>query len=128
MKTILTIDDDPVVRTLVKKIFQQVGFKVITAADGFEGIHAILTQKPDLIFLDIMMPIIDGIEVLKRVKKMPEVAGIPIIMFTAVADSQKVVQSSQLGAADYVIKPFQSSILIKKVQEVLLKTQSDASV
>ena len=59
---------------------------------------------------------------------MPEVAAIPIIMFTAVADSQKVVQSSQLGAADYVIKPFQSSILIKKVQEVLLKTQTDASV
>ncbi|MCH7618510.1 MAG: response regulator [Candidatus Marinimicrobia bacterium] len=128
MKTILTIDDDPVVRTLVKKIFEQVGFKVITAADGFEGIHSILTKKPDLIFLDIMMPIIDGIEVLKRVKKMPEVAAIPIIMFTAVADSQKVVQSSQLGAADYVIKPFQSSILIKKVQEVLLKTQTDASV
>ena len=128
MKTILTIDDDAVVRTLVKKIFEQLGFNVITAADGFEGIHAILTQKPDLVFLDIMMPIIDGIEVLKRVKKMPEVCEIPISMFTAVADSKKVMQSSRLGAADYIIKPFQSSILIKKVQEVLLKTQTDASV
>ncbi len=119
MLKIITIDDDPIVRTLIKKTFTNIGFEVITAADGFEGIQAITTEKPDIIFLDIMMPIIDGIEVLKRIKKIPEVAKIPVIMFTAVSDGRMVVESSKLGAEAYIIKPFQSSVLIQKVKELL---------
>ena len=119
MLKIITIDDDPIVRTLIKKTFTSIGFEVITAADGFEGLQAIEKYHPDIIFLDIMMPIIDGIEVLKRIKAKPQIANIPVIMFTAVSDGQMVVESSKFGAEDYIIKPFQSSVLIKKVNELL---------
>lgn len=121
MIKLLAIDDDPIIRTLIKKTFSNLGFEVLTASDGFEGIHATITQKPALILLDIMMPIVDGLEVLKRIKEVPEVSKIPIIMFTAVAESKMVVESSKLGADDYIIKPFQSSILITKVRDLLQK-------
>ncbi|MCH8927738.1 MAG: response regulator [Candidatus Marinimicrobia bacterium] len=121
MIKLLAIDDDPIIRTLIKKTFSNLGFEVLTASDGFEGIHATITQKPALILLDIMMPIVDGLEVLKRIKEVPEVSKIPIIMFTAVAESKMVIESSKLGADDYIIKPFQSSILITKVRDLLQK-------
>lgn len=121
MIKLLAIDDDPIIRTLIKKTFSNLGFEVLTASDGFEGIHATMTQKPALILLDIMMPIVDGLEVLKRIKEVPEVSKIPIIMFTAVAESKMIVESSKLGADDYIIKPFQSSVLITKVRDLLQK-------
>ena len=116
---IITIDDDPVVRTLINKTFSRLGFEVITAADGFEGLQAIENNQPDIIFLDVLMPIIDGLEVLKRIKATPKIAKIPVIMFTAVSDGQMVLESSKLGAEDYIIKPFQSSVLIQKVKMLL---------
>ena len=119
MLKIITIDDDPIVRTLIKKTFNSLGFEVITAADGFEGLQAVIDNHPDVIFLDIMMLIIDGIEVLKRIKATPEIANIPVIMFTAVSDGAMVAESSKIGAEDYIIKPFQSSVLIQKVNELL---------
>lgn len=121
MIKLLVIDDDPFILTLVKKTFSSLGFEVLTANDGFEGIDAIKKHKPALILLDIMMPILDGLEVLKRVKESPEVSRIPIIMFTAVAENKMVVESSKLGADDYIIKPFQSSVLITKVRDLLQK-------
>lgn len=121
MIKIIAIDDDPIIRTLIKKTFGNLGFEVLTASDGFEGIHTIITQRPALILLDIMMPIVDGLEVLKRIKEIPEVAKIPIIMFTAVAESKMVVESSKLGADDYIIKPFQSAVLVTKVRDLLQK-------
>lgn len=121
MIKLLAIDDDPIIRTLIKKTFSNLGFEVLTASDGFEGIHVTMTQKPALILLDIMMPIVDGLEVLKRIKEVPEVSKIPIIMFTAVAESKMIVESSKLGADDYIIKPFQSSVLITKVRDLLQK-------
>lgn len=121
MIKLLVIDDDPFILTLVKKTFSSLGFEVLTAPDGFEGIDAIKKHKPALILLDIMMPILDGLEVLKRVKESPEVSRIPIIMFTAVAENKMVVESSKLGADDYIIKPFQSSVLITKVRDLLQK-------
>lgn len=121
MIKLLAIDDDPFIRTLVKKTFTNLGFEVLTAPDGFEGLHTIITQKPALILLDIMMPILDGLEVLKRIKETPEVSKIPIIMFTAVSERKMIVESSKLGADDYILKPFQSSILITKVRDLLQK-------
>lgn len=121
MFKIITIDDDPIVRTLTKKTFTNLGFEVITAADGFEGLQAIFDNQPDIILLDIMMPIIDGIEVLKRIKATPSISDIPVIMFTAVSDGEMVVESSKYGAAGYIVKPFQSSVLIQKVEELLKK-------
>ena len=119
MLKIITIDDDPVVRTLIKKTFSSLGFEVITAADGIEGLRAIENNHPDIIILDVMMPIIDGLEVLKRIKATPKIAKIPVIMFTAISDGHMVVETSKFGADDYIIKPFQSSVLIQKVKKLL---------
>ena len=119
MLKIITIDDDPVVRTLIKKTFSSLGFEVITAADGIEGLRAIENNQPDIIILDVMMPIIDGLEVLKRIKATPKIAKIPVIMFTAISDGHMVVETSKFGAEDYIIKPFQSSVLIQKVKKLL---------
>ena len=119
MLKIITIDDDPVVRTLIKKTFSSLGFEVITAADGIEGLRAIENNQPDIIILDVMMPIIDGLEVLKRIKATPKIAKIPVIIFTAISDGHMVVETSKYGAEDYIIKPFQSSVLIQKVKKLL---------
>ena len=119
MLKIITIDDDPIVRTLIKKTFNSLGFEVITAADGFEGLQAVIDNHPDVIFLDIMMLIIDGIEVLKRIKATPEIANIPVIMFTAVSEGEMVADKTKIGAEEYIIKQFQSSVLIQKVNELL---------
>ena len=116
---IISIDDDPVVRTLIRKTFSSLGFEVITVADGLEGLQEIENNQPDIIFLDVMMPIIDGIEVLKRIKATPKIARIPVIMFTAIAEGKMIIESSKIGAEDYIIKPFQSSVLIQKVQKLL---------
>lgn len=119
MLKIISIDDDPVVRTLIRKTFSSLGFEVITVADGLEGLQEIENNQPDIIFLDVMMPIIDGIEVLKRIKATPKIARIPVIMFTAIAEGKMIIESSKIGAEDYIIKPFQSSVLIQKVQKLL---------
>ena len=127
-KTILVVDDEQRLVSVVKAYLEQEGFRVVTASNGREAIHIGRQEKPDLIILDIMMPEMDGYEFLRVHRKERET---PIIILTArVADDEKVI-GLELGADDYVTKPFKPRELIARVRAVLRrvgKTEPTAEI
>jgi DNA-binding response OmpR family regulator len=127
-KTILVVDDEQRLVSVVKAYLEQEGFRVVTASNGRDAIHVARKEKPDLIILDIMMPEMDGYEFLRIHRKERET---PIIMLTArVADDEKVI-GLELGADDYVTKPFKPRELIARVRAVLRragKTEPTAEI
>lgn len=122
-KKILVVDDDPHIVSLIKSRFEANHYEVITANDGEECIEKILSDKPDLVILDIMMPKVDGYNVLVGIKEIKAITGelpeIPVIVLTAVADPRvrEMVEKEQI--ADYIIKPFDSADLLAKVKKAL---------
>lgn len=118
-QTILTIDDDPVVRKLVNKAVQGMGYKSVEVSSGLEGLHYLEKNSVQLILLDIMMPILDGFEVLKKIKKHREWRAIPVVMFSAVSDEHKVKSALDMGATNYILKPFRLRTIQEKVVEIL---------
>ena len=122
-KKILVVDDDPHIVSLIKNRFEANSYEVITANDGEECIEKILSDKPDLVILDIMMPKVDGYNVLVGIKEIKAITGelpdIPIIVLTAVADPRvrEMVEKEQI--VDYMIKPFASADLLSKVKKAL---------
>ena len=123
-KTILAVDDHANVRALLKDYLSENGFRVITASDGAEALIVAGRERPDLILLDVMMPNLDGFEFMKVFRRKHT---IPIIMLTArVAESDKVV-GLELGADDYVTKPFGMHELLARVRAVLRRTSPEAT-
>jgi len=118
-QTILTIDDDPVVRKLVNKAVQGMGYNSIEVSSGLEGLHYLEKHSVQLILLDIMMPILDGFEVLKKIKKHREWRAIPLMMFSAVSDEHKVKEALDMGANNYILKPFRLRTIQEKIVDVL---------
>ena len=122
-KKILVVDDDPHIVSLIKNRFEANSYEVLTANDGEECIKKILSDKPDLVILDIMMPKVDGYNVLVGIKEIKAITGelpeIPIIVLTAVADPgvREMVEKEQI--IDYMIKPFDSADLLAKVKKAL---------
>jgi CheY-like chemotaxis protein len=112
---ILIIDDEESICSTFKAIFEEEGYAVDTAASGLEGLERAKAQTPDLIFLDLKMPGIDGLDTLKRLK--PLVRKVPVIVLTAHATIQSAREALKLGAADYVTKP----IDLGRVREILLE-------
>lgn len=117
--TVLTIDDDPVVRKLVNKAVQGLGYISVEVDGGLAGLHYLEEHSVQLILLDIMMPVLDGFEVLKKIKKHREWRAIPLLMFSAVSDEKKVTKALELGATSYILKPFRLRTVQEKVVEVL---------
>jgi CheY-like chemotaxis protein len=117
--TLLVIDDDRVVLKLVEDIFRD-SFNVITASDGYAGIEKAKEWRPDLILLDIIMPDLDGFSTLMLLKDFPETADIPVIMLSMLRQKSKIFQAIQHGASDYIIKPFTSESLFRKIRKVAL--------
>ena len=117
--TILTVDDTPAnVRLLTHQLEKQ-GYRVITAEDGFEGFKAAITFQPDLILLDIMMPGTDGYEVCELLKTEEQTRDIPVIFLTAKTDIEDRVKGFELGAVDYITKPFNLTEITARVQNQL---------
>ncbi len=117
--TVLTIDDDPVVRKLVKKAVEGMGYGSVEVPSGIDGLSYLEQAIPQLILLDAMMPVVDGFEVLKKIKEHKEWRSIPVMMFTAVSHEEKVREAIKLGAADYLLKPFRLQAVREKVNEIL---------
>lgn len=115
--TILAVDDDKVTLQTIKSVFED-SFTVIIASDGHAGIELAREWRPDIILLDIIMPDMDGFSTLMMLKDFPETANIPVIMLSVIREKNKVFQAMQHGAKDYMIKPFTSESLIKKIQSV----------
>jgi len=116
---ILTVDDSRTIRTIVKKAFRPFDCEIVEAENGVEGLALAAREKPDLIILDITMPMMDGVEMLKKLKNEPVLKETPVIMLTAEAAKDKVIEVVKIGVADYVIKPFEASLLVQKVQKVM---------
>jgi DNA-binding response OmpR family regulator len=117
---LLIVDDDANLMQALELYLTRAGYEVITAADGREGLQKMYLQHPDLIVLDVMMPKLDGWEVCRRIR---EVSGVPIIMLTARGQEAEKVRGLQLGADDYVTKPFGLRELEARVESVLRRTR-----
>ena len=120
---ILVVDDEPRFVRLVEANLQTEGFDVLKAKNGQEAIDLAVSQKPDLILLDVMMPEMDGFAVCERIR---EFSTVPIIMLTAKGDEEHKVRGLNLGADDYVIKPFSANELLARVRAVLRRAQRTA--
>jgi PAS domain S-box-containing protein len=111
---VLVVDDNNDMRNYMKSLLEQ-KFAVMTASDGANALHKIKDQKPDLIVSDIMMPVMDGIQLLREVKANPAIANIPVILVSARAGEESTIEGFEIGAEDYLVKPFSSKELMARV-------------
>ncbi|ADG83157.1 two component transcriptional regulator, winged helix family [Thermincola potens JR] len=116
MAKILIVDDEHHIIELVRFVLQKEGFDVKVAQDGLTAIKETENYRPDLILLDLMLPGIDGLEVCRTLRKKPETADIPVIMVTAKSDEMDKIIGLELGADDYVTKPFSPRELVARVK------------
>lgn len=121
MEKILVIEDESAVRDNIAEILELAQYEVITAVDGVKGLELIRQQTPDLIICDVMMPQMDGFEVLETLQSDPDLAAIPLILLTAMADLQNLREGMDLGADDYLTKPFDLNELLISVSSRLRK-------
>src|SRR5206468_9982391 len=117
-KKILAVDDERHIVRLVEVNLQRAGYEVVTAYDGREALEKVKSEKPDLVVLDVMMPYMDGFEVLKHLKADPSTAEIPVIMLTAKAQDADVFRGWQSGVDCYLTKPFNPMELLTFVKRI----------
>ncbi|OZT77227.1 response regulator transcription factor [Salinicoccus roseus] len=121
MHKILVVDDEPSIVTLMKFNLEKAGYEVITAEDGRQGLDLSLTEKPDLIVLDLMLPGMDGMDVCKTLRQ--EKVDTPILMLTAKDEEFDKILGLELGADDYMTKPFSPREVVARVKAILRRTQ-----
>jgi DNA-binding response OmpR family regulator len=119
---ILVVDDEPQVREVLKLYLSREGFRITTATDGLAALEAFETQTPDLVLLDLMLPRVDGLEVFRRIRGQH---ATPIIMLTAKGDELDRVLGLELGADDYIVKPFSPREVVARVKNVLRRAAPD---
>jgi len=119
-KTILIVEDDKFLRELINRKLSGEGFDALEAVDGEEGIKKIKEGKPDLVLLDLILPGIDGFEVLARLREDPEISSIPVIILSNLGQREEVEKGLKLGAIDYLIKAhFTPGEIIEKIKNAL---------
>ncbi|MCE9609352.1 MAG: response regulator [Chthoniobacter sp.] len=116
---ILSVDDSKTIRMIVKRTFAPYEATILEAGNGEEGLATAAAEKPDLIILDITMPVMDGVTMLGKLKEDPELKGIPVVMLTAESGRENVAFIAKLGVRDYLVKPFKDEQLIEKVVRVV---------
>jgi DNA-binding response OmpR family regulator len=118
-RTVLVVDDDPVILRLLEVNFEMEGFVVRTAADGQEGLEVARATAPDVVISDVMMPRMNGLELVATLKADPATAGIPVILLSAKAQVSDVKAGLDAGADDYVTKPFEPHDLVERLLKLL---------
>lgn len=121
--TILAIEDDPDIRELLAYAFGKEGWTLVEAASAEAGLETARRAKPDLVVLDVMLPGMDGLEALRRMKADPELARVPVILATARGEEADVVSGLELGADDYVPKPFSPKVLVARIRTALRRVE-----
>jgi DNA-binding response OmpR family regulator len=124
--TVLVVDDDPVIMRLLEVNFEMEGYTVVTATDGQQALDQIASSVPDLVVCDIMMPIVNGLEVVERLRQSGDetLRRLPVILLSAKAQASEVQKGLDVGADDYITKPFDPLELIERVQALLHTSQS----
>jgi two-component system, OmpR family, alkaline phosphatase synthesis response regulator PhoP len=126
-ETILIVDDEEDILELVRYNLSREGYKVLSAASGEEGLRLARSENPDLIVLDLMLPGVDGLEVARRLKGDEASRKIPIVMLTAKGEETDIVTGLELGAEDYITKPFSTKVLVARVRAALRRRLQDIS-
>jgi len=125
---ILIIEDDPTIRTILQMMLRNAGFThVKTAARGDDGLDLVRRERPQLVLLDLMLPGMDGLTVCSRVRADPTLADVRILMLTAKSEDEDVVRGLELGADDYVCKPFSREVLLARIHAVLRRNDPMAA-
>ncbi|HET7439587.1 MAG TPA: response regulator, partial [Nitrospira sp.] len=119
MAKILVVEDMDSVVDLLRTLLEREGFEVAVAQDGLEALEAVRREKPDLMLLDLILPGLDGLEVLRRVRQDPITAHLPVIVLSGKDEERDKVIGLEIGADDYVTKPFQANELIARVKNRL---------
>ena len=119
--TVLVIDDDPVILELLRVNFEIEGFDVICATDGEEGFQRAQAEQPDVVISDIMMPRRDGLQLLDDLKADPRTEDLPVILLSAKAQRSEVQHGLDMGADDYITKPFDPLELIDRLNAVMTR-------
>ena len=122
-KRILLIEDEEDIATLLKLQAEFYGYQLHVEVDGINGFNAIVREKPDLIILDIMLPGQNGYDVCRKIKSHPETRHIPIVILSAKAEELNVILGLELGADDYVAKPFSPKILFSRIKAILRRSK-----
>ena len=124
-RLILVVDDETRMIRFIRLNLEQDGFQVISAHNGYDALEQVRSQLPNLVLLDVMMPDLDGFEVLQRIR---EQSSIPVIMLTAKGEEDDRVRGLELGADDYITKPFSPRELVSRVRAVLRRTEAAGTV
>jgi two-component system alkaline phosphatase synthesis response regulator PhoP len=124
---VLVVDDEEDIIEVISYNLEKEGYQVLRALSGEEAIEKVLSSKPDLVILDLMLPGIDGLDVCRELKQKPELSLIPIIMLSARGDEADIVSGLELGASDYITKPFSQRILSARIKSVLKRSAINAS-
>lgn len=124
---VLVCDDERHIVRLIQVNLERQGYQVVTAFDGKEGLEKIRSEKPNLVVLDVMMPYMDGFEVLKSIRREPETENLPVIMLTAKAQDKDVFEGYHYGADMYLTKPFNPMELVTFVKRIAQGTDDSGS-
>ena len=116
---ILVVDDEESVRQVISYTLEQAGYTVDTAANGDECLDKVYSFEPDLVLLDLMMPTVDGWEVLRLLRSNPETEAVPVVLLTAKGEIHDIMFALQQGAADYITKPFGKRELLERISRVM---------
>jgi DNA-binding response OmpR family regulator len=122
-KKVLIIEDEHDILQLIKLYLEKEGFRTVAATTGAEGLRQVKQEKPDLVILDLMLPEMNGLEVCKRLRSVPETTMLPIIMLTAKADESDTIIGLELGADDYVAKPFSPKTLVARIKALFRRLE-----
>ena len=125
---ILTVDDSKTIRMIVARAFKNYACEVFEASDGVEGLTVAQRERPNVIILDLTMPVMDGVEMLTKLKADPELRSIPVVMLTAEAGRENVLRIAKLGVRDYLIKPFKEELIVERVGRIVeLKLKNETA-
>lgn len=122
-KKILIVEDETDIAQLVKLYLEKDGFQTTIATTGAEGLAQIKSDRPDMVILDLMLPEMDGLEICKKIRTAPDTALLPVLMLTAKAEESDTIIGLELGADDYVAKPFSPKVLVTRVKALFRRLE-----
>src|SRR2546430_14745296 len=125
MKKILIIEDEATIAQLIRLYLEQANYQVLTAGDGVAGLELHARERPDLVILDLMLPVMDGMEVCRRIRAW---ANTPILMLTARQGEEDRIAGLDLGADDYLVKPFSPREVVSRVKAILRRTAQNMTI
>jgi CheY-like chemotaxis protein len=127
-RQVLLVDDDEFMRQVLVRMLRDEPYELLQAASAVEALAAVSRRRPDLILMDVSLPDLDGVEVTRRLKEVPEYASIPVVMISGQSERRIIVDSLKAGAADFVVKPVEREVLVHKLSRLLTGSASAASV